>query len=86
MVLASWLKESWHIGFSFPGWEQGLKEEGKEKVVKEGQRLQVMDLQGQGDYSGQRLHLLFDTVEVLGRVSQTGLRPLQQPETVHLLE
>lgn len=45
-----------------------------------------MDLQGQGDYSGQRLHLLFDTAEVLGRVSQTGLQPLQQPETVHLLE
>lgn len=39
MVLASWLNESWHIGFSFPVWEQGLKEEGKEKVVKEGQRL-----------------------------------------------
>ena len=63
-----------------------MKEEGKEKVVKEGQRLQVTDLQGQGDYSGQRLHLLYDPVEVLGRVSQAGLQPLQQPEAVHLLE
>lgn len=86
MASASWLNEHWCIGFLFPAWEQGLKEEGKEKVVKEGQKLQVTDLQGQGDYSGQKLHLLYDPVEVLGRVSQAGLQPLQQPEAVHLLE
>ena len=36
MASASWLNEHWWIGFLFPAWEQGLKEEGKEKVVKEG--------------------------------------------------
>ena len=52
MASASWLNEHQRIGFSFPAWEQGFKGDGKEKVVKEGQRLQVTDLQGQGDYSG----------------------------------
>lgn len=34
MVFVFWFNECWYIGFFFLEWEQGLKEEGKEKVVK----------------------------------------------------
>lgn len=51
-----------------------------------GQRSEATGLQVQGDRGGRRLHLLLESVEVLGRAPEPGLQLLQQPEVVHLLE